>query len=81
MLNPCQRDESLRDNFDAAELSVTEAASRLGRTPQALSRRLNGKTGRPPAPALDGIGWSNASFSMRLQAACELAQERRRQAA
>ena len=33
------------------------------------------------ALALERIGWSNASFWMRLQAAYELAQERRRQAA
>ena len=33
------------------------------------------------ALALERIGWSNASFWMRLQAACELALERRWQAA
>ena len=30
MLNPCHPGEILRDNLEAAELSVTEAASRLG---------------------------------------------------
>ena len=55
----------------------------LGCTRQALSRLLNGKAGISPAMALalERIGWSNASFWMRLQAAYELAQERRRQAA
>ena len=83
MLNPCHPGEILRDNLDAAELSVTEAAARLGCTRQALSRLLNGKAGISPAMALalERIGWSNASFWMRLQAAYQLAQEQRRQAA
>ena len=83
MLNPCHPGEILRDNLEAAALSVTEAAARLGCTRQALSRLLNGKAGISPtmALALERIGWSNASFWMRLQAAYELAQERRRQAA
>lgn len=83
MLNPCHPGEILRDNLEAAALSVTEAASRLGCTRQALSRLLNGKAGISPAMALalERIGWSNASFWMRLQAAYALAQERRRQAA
>ena len=45
MLNPCHPGEILRDNLEAAELSVTEAASRLGCTRQALSRLLNGRAG------------------------------------
>ena len=83
MLDPCHRGEILRDNLEAAELSVTEAAAQLGCTRQALSRLLNGKAGMSPAMALalERIGWSNASFWMRLQAAYQLAQERRRQAA
>ena len=83
MLNPCHPGEILRDNLEATGLSVTEVASRLGCTRQALSRLLNGKAGISPAMALalERIGWSNASFWMRLQAAYELAQERRRQAA
>ena len=83
MLNPCHPGEILRDNLDAAELSVTAAAIELGCTRQALSRLLNGKTGISPAMALalERIGWSNASSWMRLQAAHELAQARRRQVA
>ena len=83
MLNPCHPGEILRDSVEAEELSVTEAAARLGCTRQSLSRLLNGKAGISPAMALalERIGWSNASFWMRLQAAYELAQERRRQAA
>ena len=83
MLKPCHPGEILRDNLAAAELSVTEAAAQLGCTRQALWRLLNGMAGISPAMALalERIGWSNASFWMRLQAAYELAQERRRQAA
>ena len=83
MLNPCHPGEILRDNLEAAELSVTEAASRLGCTRQALSRLLNGKAGISPgmALALERIGWTNAGFWMRLQASYELAQARRQQAA
>ena len=83
MLNPCHPGDILRDNLEAAELSVTEAAAQLGCTRQALSRLLNGKAGISPAMALslERVGWSNASFWMRLQAAYELAQERRRRVA
>ena len=83
MLNPCHPGEILRDNLEAAELSVTKAASWLGCTRQALSRLLNGKAGISPAMALalEQIGWSNASFWMRLQASYELAQARRERAA
>ena len=83
MLNRCHPCEILRGNLEAEDWSVTEAAARLGCTRQALSRLLNGKAGISPAMALslERIGWSNASYWMRLQAAYELAQERRRQAA
>ena len=56
--------------------SSTKAASRLCCTRQALSRLVNGKAGISPAIALalERIGWSNASFRMRLQASYELAQ-------
>ena len=61
MLNPCHPGEILRDNVEAAELPVTEAAVQLGCTRQALSRLLNGKAGISPtmALALERIGWSN----------------------
>lgn len=83
MLNPCHPGETLRDDVAAARLTVTEAAARLGCTRQSLSRLLNGKAGISPAMALalERLGWSNASYWMRLQAAYELAQERRKQAA
>ena len=52
MLNPCHPGEILRDNLEAAKLSVTEAAVRLRCTRQALSRLLNGKAGTSPGMAL-----------------------------
>ncbi len=83
MLNPCHPGETLRDDLEAAGLSVTQTAARLGCTRQSLSRLLNGKAGISPgmALALERIGWSNASYWMRLQAAYDLALERRRQVA
>ena len=69
-----------------AALGVNSAATsavRLGCPWQALSRLLNGKGGSLAAMALalERIGWSNAAYWMRLQAAYELAQERSRRAA
>jgi len=77
MRNPCHPGEILRDKLEAARLSVTEGAAQLDCSRQALSRLLNGKAGI--SLALERIGWSNASFWVRLQAACELAEEWRRQ--
>ena len=83
MRNPCHPGETLRDDLAASGLTVTETAARLGCTRQALSRLLNGKAGISPAMAiaLERMGWSNAGYWMRLQAAYDLARERRRQAA
>ena len=83
MLNPCHPGETVRDDLDAAELTVAELAERLGCTWQALSRLLDGKTGISPAMAwaLERVGWSNAGYWMRQQATYERAQQRRMQAA
>ena len=45
-----------------------------------LSRVLNGQAGISPETALklEAVGWSNADFWMRLQAAYDLAQARLR---
>ena len=77
-LKTTHRTTARTGRYGSDELSVTEAASRLGCTRQALSRRLNGKAGVSPAMALalEGIGWSNAGFWMRLQSSYELAQAR-----
>ena len=84
MLNPPHPGETVRyDCIEASELSVTEAARLLGCSRPALSRLLNGRAGISPemALALERQGWSNADFWMRLQAAYNLAQARRRASA
>lgn len=83
MLSPCHPGERLRDDLVAASLTIMDAAARLGCTRQALSRLLCGKASISPAMALtlERMGRSNAAYWMRQQAAYELAQERRRQAA
>ena len=75
----------IRDIVEDEEVnwSVTECARRLGVARNTLSRLLNGRLGISPrmALALERIGWSNADHWMRLQAAYDLAQERRKQSA
>ena len=81
MLNPSHPGETIRfECFEASGLTVTEAARRLGCSRPALPRLLNGSAGISPemALALERRGWSNADFWMRLQAAYDLAQARRR---
>ena len=84
MANPPHPGETVRfDCVEAAGLTVTEAARRLGCSRPALSRILNGRAAISPemALALEGQGWSNADFWMRRQAAYDLAQARRRASA
>lgn len=83
MLKPCHPGETLREDLKAAELTATDAASKLGCTRQTLSRILNGKAGITPALAtsLERIGWSNAAYWMQQQVAYDLAQKRARQVA
>ena len=84
MRNPPHPGETVRyDCIEASGLSVTAAARLLGCSRPALSRLLNGRAGISPemALALEHQGWSNADFWMRLQAAYDLAQARRRASA
>lgn len=62
-------------------LSVTDAARMLGVARHTLSRLLNGHAGISAEMAirLEKVGWSNAAFWMRLQAAYDLAQARKRE--
>lgn len=62
------------------ELTVTEAATRLGMTRVSLSRVLNGKTGISPdlALRLERAGISTARFWMSLQSNFELEQAAQR---
>ena len=83
MLNPAHPGETIRMAIEETGWSVTTAAKRLGVSRNTLHRLLAG-TGRinpRPAFALERVGWSEADFWMRRQAGCNLAQERRKQAA
>ncbi len=59
---------------------MTEAARMLGVARHALSRVLKGHAGVSPEVAirLEKVGWSNAEFWLRRQAAYDLAQARLR---
>ena len=83
MMNPTHPGESIRNCIDESDWTVTECAARLSVTRNNLSRLLNGRIGISARVALglEGVGWSNAEFWMRLQANYDLAQERRKQAA
>ncbi len=80
MKNPPHPGRGLIQDCTAAGLSITEAAEKLGVARVTLSRVLNGKAGISPEMALklEAMGWSNADFWMRLQAAYDLAQARLR---
>ena len=82
MLNPSHPGPILRDLWMEGQ-SVAEIARRLGITEAQLAAFLDGETALTPQLALDleRIGWSNAEYWMRLQAAYELARERLRRAA
>lgn len=83
MRNPSHPGRLVRGNMEAAGWTVAECAGKLGVTRNTLSRLLNGHGGISPAMALalERIGWSNAEYWARLQAAHDLARERRKQAA
>ena len=72
---------SIREGCLAGELTVTEAARMLGVARHTLSRVLNGHAGISPEMAvrLEKVGWSNAEFWVRRQAAYDLAQARLRE--
>ena len=83
LYDPPHPGEILIDNIKASGWTVTECAKQLGVTRNTLSRLLNGRGGISAAMALalERIGWSEATFWVRLQGSYELAQERRKQAA
>lgn len=84
MYDPPHPGEMIRDILEDKEVrwTVTECAQRLNVARNTLSRLLNGRIGISPrmALALERVGWSNADHWMRLQAAYDLAQERRKNA-
>ena len=85
MYEPPHPGEMIRDIMEDEEVgwTVTECAKRLDVARNTLSRLLNGRLGISPrmALSLENLGWSNADHWMRLQAAHDLAQERRKQEA
>lgn len=80
MHSPSHPGAILRDGCLGAE-SVTSAAARLDVDPDELEAVLNEE--RPVTPALalrlERGGWSAASVLLRVQAAYDLVQERKRQ--
>jgi addiction module HigA family antidote len=68
------------DVIEPLELTVSEAAARLGMSRVSLSRVLNGKAGISPdlAIRLEKAGISTARFWMNLQSNYELEQAARR---
>ena len=83
MNNPPHLGGGIRYDIEAMGWTVAECARRLGLSRTTLSRVLNGKQAITPAIALalEQIGWSDADTWLRLQAAYDLARERRRRQA
>ena len=83
MYDPAHPGGAIRANLEELGWTVTECARKLGVPRNTLSRLLNERIGISPAMALglERVGWSNADFWMRVQAAYDLAQERLRQEA
>ena len=82
MKNPPHPGHSVKDAcLDALGLSVTDGARVLGVARHTLSRVVNGQAGISPEMAirLEKAGWSNADHWLRVQAAYDLAQARRRE--
>ena len=80
--NPSHPGQSIREG-SMDDLTVGEAALKLGVSRNTLSRVLNGRCGISPEMALklEAVGWSNAEFWVRRQAHYDLAQARKRLAA
>ena len=82
MKNPPHPGLSVRhDCLEPLRLSITEGARVLGVTRQALNNLVNGKSGVSPEMAirLDKAFGGGADTWLRLQAAYELAQARKRE--
>lgn len=82
MANPPHPGGIVRDILGDVSLSAAEAAERLGVTRSSLLRLLDRETGISPALAakLERQGWSTAETWLRMQAAYDSAQARKRAA-
>ncbi len=83
MYNPSHPGDLVREYVNGKNLTVTEAAKRLGVAQRTLSRILDGQAGISPeiALSLERIGWNDAEIWMRLQSSYDLAQARLEEAA
>ncbi len=72
----------IRELIQDAEISVTEAARKLGVTRQALNNLVTGRAGISPEMAirLEKVFGGTAEQWLRIQTAYELAQAREREA-
>ena len=77
MINPSHPGPIVRDLWMEGR-SEADTARRLGVTRRVFAKFLDGQSDLSPELALDleRIGWSNAKFWMRLQAAHDLARAR-----
>ena len=83
LLNPPHPGRSLkRDCIDYLNLTITEAAERLGVTRLTLSKVVNQRSGISPELAirLDKMGWRTADSWLAMQQAYDLAQARKKAA-
>ena len=76
--NPPHPGPSILNDVDG--MTLGEAAKRIGVSRASLSRLVNGRCAISPAMALklERAGWGTADIWVRLQAAYDLAQARRR---
>ena len=82
MKNPPHPGLSVKiDCLEPLGITVTKAAKRLGVSRAALSRSANEQAGISPEMAIrfEKAGWSTADTWLRMQAAYDLAQARKRE--
>jgi addiction module HigA family antidote len=82
MRKPPHPGEGIRDLIEEAEMTVTEAARKLGVTRQALNNLVTGRAGVSPEMAirLEKVFGGTAEQWLRVQTAYELAQAREHEA-
>ncbi|GAB5412727.1 MAG: HigA family addiction module antitoxin [Congregibacter sp.] len=81
MNNPVHPGSIVREDcLNASELTVTDAAKKLGVTRQALNNVVNEKSAISPEMAirLEKMGWSSADAWLRMQMNYDLAKVRAR---
>ena len=82
MKNPCHPGELLKQNFssDGLDITIAEAARRLGMTRVSLSRVVNCRAAVSPdlAVRLEQTGISTARFWLAVQAGYDLSQALKR---